>query len=150
MRARQRREHGTDSLPDGGLRAGAGAEQTRTSADIRDRPVVTVRPGDKMAEAAATMRERRVGAVVAVDGLAPVGILTERDLVRFTAAGADASTATVSEWMTSSPDTVARDVSVIGAFNSLSGHGYRHIPVGVGAEIGGSVAGGERRSIARI
>ncbi len=35
------------------------------------------------------MRERRVGSVVAVEGTRPVGILTERDLVRFTAAGDD-------------------------------------------------------------
>ena len=41
-----------------------------------------------MAEAAARMREQRVGSVVVVDDDRPVGILTERDLVRIAAAGA--------------------------------------------------------------
>ncbi len=104
-------------------------DKSRTVADIMSRPVVVVAPTDKMAEAASTMRERRVGSVVAVDGTRPVGILTERDLVRFTAAGADAAGAVVSEWMTAAPDSVGPDVDVIAAFASLSEHGYRHIPV---------------------
>ena len=85
---------------------GSEVGKSRTVADIMSAPVVSVSPDDKMAEAAATMRERRVGSVVAVEAGRPVGILTERDLVRFTAAGADAGTATVAEWMTTSPNTV--------------------------------------------
>src|SRR4029079_4567843 len=84
-------------------------DKTRTVADIMSRPVVTVSPDDKMAEAAATMREHRVGSVVAVDQLRPVGILTERDLVRFTASGGDAGAAVVSEWMTAAPDSGGPD-----------------------------------------
>ncbi len=103
--------------------------KTRTVADIMSRPVVTVSPDDKMTEAAATMRERRVGSVVAVEGTRPLGILTERDLIKFTAAGANTSAATVAEWMTASPDSVGPDVDVSTAFASLSEHGYRHIPV---------------------
>ncbi len=103
--------------------------KTRTVADIMSRPVVTVSPDDKMTEAAATMRERRVGSVVAVEGTRPLGILTERDLIKFTAAGANTSAATVAEWMTESPDSVGPDVDVSSAFASLSEHGYRHIPV---------------------
>ena len=129
----------------------AGSEtKARSVADIMSHPVVTVAAGDKMAEAASTMRERRVGSVVVVDGSVPVGILTERDLVRFTAAGADAGTAVVAEWMTESPDTVARDVDVIAAFASLAEHGYRHIPVVDGEELVGIVSMRDLMRIAQI
>ncbi len=124
--------------------------KTRTVADIMSRPVVTVSPDDKMAEAAATMREQRVGSVVAVDGSRPVGILTERDLVRFTAAGADAVTAVVSEWMTASPDSVEPDADVTAAFASLAEHGYRHIPVVSGEELVGIVSMRDLMRIAQI
>ena len=124
--------------------------KSRTVADIMSRPVVTVNGDDKMAEAAATMGERRVGSVVAVEGTRPVGILTERDLVRFTASGGDAGTALVSEWMTSSPDSVAPDVDVTQAFASLSEHGYRHIPVVDDGELVGIVSMRDLMRIAQI
>ena len=129
----------------------AGSEtKARTVADIMSHPVVTVAAVDKMAEAASTMRERRVGSVVVVAGSSPVGILTERDLVRFTAAGADVGTAVVAEWMTESPDTVALDVDVIAAFASLAEHGYRHIPVVDGADLVGIVSMRDLMRIAQI
>ncbi len=122
----------------------------RVVADIMSHPVATVAPGDKMAEAAATMRERRVGSVVAVDGSRPVGILTERDLVRFTASGGDAGTALVHEWMTASPDSIAPGVDVVTAFASLSEHGYRHIPVVEADELVGIVSMRDLMRIAQI
>jgi len=124
--------------------------KTRTVADIMSRPVVTVGAEDKMAEAAATMREHRVGSVVAVDGTTAVGILTERDLVRFTASGGDAGTALVAEWMTPSPDSVGPDEDVVAAFASLSEHGYRHIPVVAGDELVGIVSMRDLMRIAQI
>jgi citrate synthase len=75
------------------------------------------------------MRDSQVGSVVVVDGARPIGILTERDLVRFAASGADASATKVSEWMTDDPDCVGPDVEVTEAWKSLAEHGYRHIPV---------------------
>src|SRR5690349_13743451 len=101
----------------------------RTVADVMSHPVETALPSETIAEAAARMRERKVGSVVVVDGERPIGILTERDLVRFAASGADASGTKVSEWMTGDPDCVAPDLSVQEAFAALESHGYRHIPV---------------------
>jgi citrate synthase len=124
--------------------------KSRVVADIMSRPVVTVAPDDKMAEAAATMREHRVGSVVAVDGLRPLGILTERDLIRFTASGGDAGTALVHEWMTASPDFIAPDVDVTTAFAALSEHGYRHIPVVADEELLGIVSMRDLMRIAQI
>jgi len=89
---------------------------TRSVGDIMSTPVIVAAPDDKVAEAAARMREQRVGSVVVVDGSRPVGILTERDLVRIAAAGADTGAATVRDWMTANPDSVAPDVEAATAF----------------------------------
>lgn len=97
--------------------------------DIMSRSVLTTEAGASVAEAAARMHERRVGSIVVVQGRAPIGILTERDLVRFAAGAADARTATVGDYMTADPDTVEESEEVIDAFRRFAAHGYRHIPV---------------------
>ena len=75
------------------------------------------------------MAERKKGSVVIVDGERPIGILTERDLVRFNATGAAAADTKVSEWMTQPVDCAAPDLSVQEAFHEFAEHGYRHLPV---------------------
>src|SRR5882762_822012 len=101
----------------------------RTVSEVMSTSPVTAVPSETIAEAAGRMSDRRVGSVVVVDGDRPIGILTERDLVRFGASGANSEGTKVSEWMTEAPDCVAPDVSVQEAFASLAEHGYRHIPV---------------------
>jgi citrate synthase len=102
----------------------------RTVGDIMSRPVVTVRPADTVAIAAQRMHEHHVGSVVVTDAEdRAIGILTERDMIRIGAAGSDASTAKVSEWMTPEPDTVPSTMLARDAFASIAEHGYRHIPV---------------------
>ncbi len=120
----------------------------RTVGEIMSAPVVTATASEPIATAAARMREQKVGSVVIVDGNGHAGgILTERDMLRFAAAGADASTAKVSEWMTASPDTVASDVTARDAFASLASHGYRHIPVVDDGHVAGIVS---MRDVMRI
>ena len=110
--------------------AGAGdTSKIRTVGDLMSAPVVTALPDETVAEAATRMRDRGVGSVVVVDGDRPIGILTERDLVRWSAAAVDPGGSKVAEWMTGDPDCVAPELSVQEAFAALSSHGYRHIPV---------------------
>jgi citrate synthase len=92
-------------------------------------PVVTASPSETVADAARRMSEQSVGSVVVVDGLRPIGILTERDLIRFAAGGADTTGTKVSEWMTESPDCISPDLEVAEAWQSFGEHGYRHMPV---------------------
>src|ERR1700690_2189604 len=93
-------------------------------------PVVTAQPAETVAVTAQRMREHKVGSVVVIDhDDRAIGILTERDMIRLAAAGSDASTAKVSEWMTADPDTIAPAVEARAAFASLAQRGYRHIPV---------------------
>jgi citrate synthase len=123
----------------------------RTVADIMSHPVVTARPTETIAEAAATMREHHVGAVVITDeDERAIGILTERDMIRVAAGGADASTAKVSEWMTADPDAVAPGVSTSAAFANLAEHGYRHIPVVEDDRLAGIVSMRDLMRIAMI
>src|SRR5437763_11095129 len=121
-----------------------------TVADVMSSPPVTASPSELISEAAARMRDRSVGSVIVVDGERAIGILTERDLVRFGAAGADASGTKVSEWMTGDPDCVAPDLLVQDAFASLATHGYRHIPVVDGDRIVGVVSMRDLMKLAQI
>lgn len=127
-----------------------GRSGARTVADLMSAPVVTAIPDESVADAAERMRERRVGSVVVVDNDKPVGILTERDLVRIAASGADTSATLVSEWMTPNPDSVAPDLEVSEAFASLAEHGYRHIPVVDGTRLVGMVSMRDLLRIAAI
>ncbi len=101
----------------------------RTVAEVMSHPVVTASPSAVISDAATRMKNKGVGSVVVVDGNRPIGILTERDTVRFAAAGGDATATKVAEWMTERPYTVTPDESVVKAFARLSDFGYRHIPV---------------------
>ena len=114
-------------------------------------PVVTAQPSETIATVAQRMRDRKVGSVVVIDhDDRAIGILTERDMLRLAAAGSDASTAKVSEWMTANPDTVASNVDATAAFTSLAEHGYRHIPVVDGAKVVGIVSIRDLMRIAMI
>ena len=90
----------------------ADGAKVRTVSELMSPDVLTASPSETIADATARMRDRKVGSVVVVDGSRPVGILTERDLVKITADGTDTAIAKVSEWMTENPDTVTPDVEV--------------------------------------
>jgi len=123
--------------------------RVRTVADIMSRPVGTATADESVGAAADRMREQRVGSVVVVDGERPVGILTERDLVRLAAARATGSDL-VGQWMTADPDSVAPDVEATAAFTSLAEHGYRHIPVVDDGKLVGIVSMRDLMRIAQI
>jgi CBS domain-containing protein len=77
------------------------------------------------------MSERKISCdVVVSDGDRPVGILTERDIMRrVVAAGVDIETATVAEVMTSDPLTLTPDDTVYRALFLLSAKGVKHLPL---------------------
>ena len=122
----------------------------RTVAEVMRTPVVTAQPAETVAEASARMVDHGVGAVIVVDGDRPIGILTERDLVRFNATGGAAEDTKVSEWMTASPDCAPPDLSVQEAFASLSERPYRHLPIVEGERLVGVVSLRSLTSLAQI
>ncbi|HLZ28460.1 MAG TPA: AMP-binding protein [Chloroflexota bacterium] len=121
---------------------GPRAIRALTVADIMSTGVLTARRTTTIAEAAALMVARSVGSIVVVDDprRRPAGILTERDLVRFAACGADASTTPVADYMTPEPDTIGPDEEAIEVLRRFAARGYRHVPVVAGGELVGIVS----------
>ncbi len=107
----------------------ADGAKVRTVAEVMTRDVLTASATDALSKASQRMLDRKVGSMIVTDGDAPVGILTERDMVRASAAGVDPASATVADWMTPKPDTVASTDEVNTAFDRLNEKGYRHFPV---------------------
>ena len=128
----------------------AEGSKVRTVAELMSAPPVTALPSETIADVASRMEERKVGSVLVVDDRRCIGILTERDLVRFAASGAEAAVTKVSEWMTADPDVVAPESAVSDAFASLAEHGYRHIPVVEDGAVVGIVSLRDLMTVAQI
>jgi citrate synthase len=122
------------------LTEGAEMPTTPTVATAMTEPVVTAGPAEALGTVARRMHEHRIGAVVVVEGNRPVGIVTERDLLRATAASADPARSLVRDWMVPDPDCVGVDTSIDQAWQQLAERGYRHIPVVAGDELKGIVS----------
>lgn len=112
----------------------------RTVSTAMTEPAIVAAPTESLTTAAERMREHGIGSVVVVEHSRPVGILTERDLLRAAADGAAPATATVGQWMARHLDTVDADASIDDAWHQLADRGYRHIPVTVGDELKGIIS----------
>jgi CBS domain-containing protein len=75
------------------------------------------------------MHERGHGSLGVVDGMKLLGLITERDLVRAMANGADLDRVTVSSFMSRDPDIFSPEFDVWEAAEWLAESGYRHLPV---------------------
>ncbi len=81
-------------------------------------------------EAALAMAQRRIGAVMVIDGARLVGIFTERDLLsKVVAMKRDPDTLRLAEVMTRDPDTIGPDETAFAALDMMRKRGYRHLPV---------------------
>ncbi|HTH41095.1 MAG TPA: CBS domain-containing protein [Rhodocyclaceae bacterium] len=97
---------------------------------IQGQTVATASPDTTVSEAAAHMRNVRVGALAVLISDKLVGIFTERDaLFRVLAAGRDPGTTTVAEVMTSNPQTIPPNRPLSHALHLMHEGGYRHMPV---------------------
>jgi CBS domain-containing protein len=106
--------------------------------EIMARDVLTVAPATSVLDAARRMHERRVGAVVVLDGRRLAGILTERDVLRAVAEGrVDGS---VSDSMTPAPDTIDADDDAGHAAVLMIHGGFRHLPVVDGEAVVGMIS----------
>ncbi|MER2527384.1 MAG: CBS domain-containing protein [Candidatus Competibacter denitrificans] len=92
---------------------------------------VTVPEASTVGSAIRTMNEHRVGSVMvqSPDG-EPIGILTERDVVRLYAQGeGDFETMLVKDWMTTDMTTGQPDDSVSEILAIMTVKRFRHLPV---------------------
>lgn len=97
--------------------------------DIISHSVLTVGPITTLRDAARAMVERRVGSVVILTDDGKPAIMTERDLMRAIASGADPDDARVEDYMT--PDAISASPAwdVLDASKQMREGGFRHLLV---------------------
>ncbi len=113
-------------------------------------PAITAEPEESLKIAAQRMRANGIGSVVVVEANQPIGILTERDLLRAAAAASDPVTATVRQWMAVDLECVQADATIDDAWHQLADRGYRHIPVTVGDELKGIISMRDLMALAQL
>lgn len=96
--------------------------------DVMSQNLLTVDPTTPLAEAAARMSDRGVGAALVLSNDHVSGILTERDVLRAVATGPVEGTH-VAAWMTREPETVDVAESTGQAAALMIHGGFRHLPV---------------------
>ena len=111
-----------------------------TLRDIMTADVFVTNPDATMSEVAAAMLRERIGSAVVSTGSIVLGILTERDLLRAAAAGADVTSSRVSEWMTPDPITIEPNADADEAIEMMMSHGFRHLPVLTDGKLAGIVS----------
>lgn len=107
--------------------------------DVMPVRLVTVSPGDTVAEAIARMVSAGVGSVAVTERSRLVGILTERDILRLANIGTRFDTTPVSETMTRPVVTVSPDTDVVAAARLMGDRQIRHLPVVEGENVLGMV-----------
>ncbi len=97
---------------------------------VKGRDVVTVTPGQTLAQAAALLAKAKIGAVVVLEADRIAGILSERDIVRRLASdGADALALSVSDAMTANVVTCELSETVDAMMQRMTTGKFRHLPV---------------------
>ena len=100
-----------------------------------------VTPRENVRFAARMMRDKKIAAVLVMEGERLVGIITERDMTaRVIAAGLDPDTAIAADIMTKDPDTLSPDDTASDAINMMRKRNYRHLPVVEGERVVGMVS----------
>ncbi|WP_114227596.1 MULTISPECIES: CBS domain-containing protein [Sphingomonas] len=111
----------------------------------KGREVATIAADARLADAAAELAGRRIGALVVVDRAGRIaGMVSERDLVRGLAEqGAALLDQPVATLMTSEVVTVAPDVAIFSALGLITKRRIRHLPVVDGESLIGIVSIGD-------
>lgn len=106
--------------------------------------VFTVTPAETVAEAAALLHSRRVGALVVVSAERVAGIISERDIVRALAAdGVSAMERAVSAYMTADVLFAQPGETVDVLLTRMTDRRIRHLPVCVEERLVGLVSIGD-------
>ncbi|WP_226780649.1 CBS domain-containing protein [Oceaniglobus trochenteri] len=99
--------------------------QGKSAADV-----VTVAPGSNVGDAAALLSEKRIGAVIVSDGAAPLGILSERDIVReLGKRGANCMDDKVDDLMTRDLIGCTPEDEAVSVLQKMTDGRFRHMPV---------------------
>jgi CBS domain-containing protein len=102
--------------------------------------LVTAAPDRTAAEAIRTMVDAGVGSVIVAEGSQPVGIFTERDVLRLAGEGADFEATQLRDVMTRNPLTISADDAILAAAQLMGERNLRHLPVVEGGNLVGIVS----------
>jgi len=106
--------------------------------------VATVDRKTTVLDAAKTMNQRHIGAVVVTEGDRVVGIFTERDILnRVVAAGKDPMITLLGEVMTSPMACCRRDTRLAECKTVMSQKRIRHLPVVEDGKLYGMISAGD-------
>jgi CBS domain-containing protein len=106
--------------------------------------VVTVGPDLTVRELVAVLAEHNIGAVVvATDASSLLGIVSERDIVRGLAAGAEVLDRSVDSIMTTDVQSCEPHESVDSLMHVMTDRRIRHVPVMVEGRLGGIISIGD-------
>ena len=106
--------------------------------------VISAAPGDSVAEAARVLTERRIGALVVLEGERLAGILSERDIVRALARqGPGCLQGPLSALMTAKVVTCTPGHSIAAVMEVMTNSRIRHLPVMEGGRLAGMVSIGD-------
>lgn len=120
------------------------SDPVRLILERKGNQVFTVGPMESVERAVARMNDRRIGALVVLDGKTLVGVFSERDvLVRVVGAGLDPRTTVVRDVMTCDPITIYTDTTVDRAMAIVTEYRCRHLPVVDQSGVCGMVSSGD-------
>ncbi len=97
--------------------------------DIMTKNVTTASADKTVFEAAELMKTKKISCLVIVQGEAPIGIITERDIVWRVVAQKLPHNTSISEIMTKNPIMVDPDISLKDAARLMSAKRIRRLPV---------------------
>jgi CBS domain-containing protein len=102
--------------------------------------LVTASPDETTLAAIRRMLEGGVGSVVVVEGTVPVGIFTERDVLKLAGQGANFDTTLLRDAMTPNPLTISSEDGILDAAQLMGARKLRHLPVVEGGNLVGIVS----------
>jgi CBS domain-containing protein len=100
----------------------------------------TESPQDSLRSAAERMWRQQTGSLIIAEGDELIGIITERDLLRAVALGADPDKTTVDDAMTTQVFTVPPDMQLQDAAREMATRLIRHLPVVADGKLLGMVS----------
>jgi CBS domain-containing protein len=97
--------------------------------DVMTQATVTESAQDSLRAAAELMWRQQTGSLIITEGGHLLGIITERDLLRAVALGADPDKTSVDDAMTAEVFTVTPDMPLQDAAREMAARWIRHLPV---------------------
>jgi CBS domain-containing protein len=115
------------------------ARAADTVGEVMTRDVAVALAGDPMEVVIRGMADRDIGAIVVVEGERPIGIVTERDVLRHILDAQDLRTRPVTDVMSAPAVTIGAGAEIVAAFELMNAEGIRRLPVVEGERLVGIV-----------